>query len=139
MWLQMSAGRTERRLIYPQGQSFPSCAFPMGPAAGCPVVHSKACSDRARWRKEAGGRKERGSFPRTCGAKGRALLTPCYSLWEPHTRAASRSAAARMREALLAPSLLRAVLSPWQPWRDDGARAGWARTGRGRRRGCRPS
>ncbi|XP_036094228.1 FSD1-like protein isoform X2 [Rousettus aegyptiacus] len=53
----------------------------MGPAAGCPVVHSEACSDRARWRKEAGVK----SLTRTCGAKGRALLMPCYTLGAPHT------------------------------------------------------
>lgn len=40
-------------------QSFPSPAFPTGPAAGCPVAHSKACSDREPWKKKDAVRKER--------------------------------------------------------------------------------
>lgn len=123
--------RMERGLIYLKGQSSLSPALPTGPAAGCPEVHSKACSDSACWRKKDAGKGKKGSLRGPTALTGERSLVSAPPIQHRTPSAPSRPAEARMRRALRAPSLLRAALSPWQPRRDDGARASWARTGWG--------
>lgn len=141
-----SVRRCFRRLQGGEGADLspgPQFSFPP-PSPRTGLLDAQWSSSRpARWRKKDGGKRE-GLLQTIGGTGGRAPLSHSLSHYgslgapanqpPPHS-AAARLAAGRVRKALLAPSLRRAALSPWQPRRDYGARrAGRGRGGAGRRR-----
>lgn len=103
-------------LSFPRSPHPPGGWMPSGPFR--PRLAAMALAGRRRL-----GNRRRGSFRGPAGPSGVSSLLPAAPSLPPTPPARSGPAATRMRRALLAPSLLRAALSPWQPRHDEVARA----------------